>query len=89
MALSPWRYHGAMYIFEGSRRIAKVAAAFWAGGFVAGAFLGGFDLTNKSDLKEFFIAIVVGLVFIGCFTVATGWIVRRFMGIPRGLDRRT
>ena len=78
-----------MNIFGGSRRIAKVAAAFWAGGFVAGAFLGGFDLTNKSDLKEFFIATVGVLVFIGCFTVTTGWIVRGFMGISRGLDRRT
>ena len=77
-----------MNIFDGSRRIAKVTAGLWAGGFIAGSFLGGFNLTNESDLKQFFIAIVGGLVFIGCFTVATGWIVRGFMGIPRGQDQK-
>ena len=77
-----------MNIFEGSRRIAKVAAGLWAGGLVAGAFLGGFDLSNMSRLKEFLIAMVGGLVSIGCFTIATGWIVRGFMGIPRGKDSK-
>ena len=52
-----------MKIFEGSRRIAKVELAFWAGGLVAGSFLGGFDLTNKSDPKEFCVAVVGALVF--------------------------
>ncbi len=77
-----------MNIFEGSRRLAKLAAGLWTGGFVAGAFLGGFDLSIKSELNEFFIALVGGLVFIGCFTFATGWIVRGFMGIPRGMDQK-
>ena len=78
-----------MNIFEGSRRIAQVAAGLWVGGFVVGACNGAFDLTIASVLKEFFLRAVGGLAFIGCFTVATGWIVRGFMGIPRGLDRKT
>ncbi len=77
-----------MNIFEGSRRLAKLAAGLWAGGFIVGAFLGAFDLSSKSGAGEFFIAILAGLVFIGFFTVATGWIVRGFMGIPRGFDRK-
>lgn len=77
-----------MNTFEGSRRIAKALAGLWVGGFFAGAIFGGFDLTNESDRKEFFIAVVGGLVFIGCFTVLIGWVVRGFMGIPRGQDQR-
>jgi hypothetical protein len=77
-----------MNIFEGSRRIAKLAVGLWFAGYITGACLGGFNLSDKSDLIEFSIALLGGLAFIGCFTVATGWIVRGFMGIPRGSDSK-
>ncbi len=78
-----------MNIFEGSRRVAKLSAGLWFCGFIAGACLGGFNLSDKTDLKEFSIALLGGLASIGVFTVATGWIVRGFMGIPRGSDHKS
>ena len=77
-----------MNIFEGSRRVAKLSAGLWLVGFVVGAFLGGFDLSIKSEIKEFCLALFGGLAFIGCFTVATGWVVRGFMSIPKGRDHK-
>jgi hypothetical protein len=74
-----------MNIFEGTRRIAKVFAVLWII-FCAVMFLYVADL----DEYPFRVPMLLlgGLAFIGGFTVATGWIVRGFMGIPRGLDRR-
>jgi hypothetical protein len=77
-----------MNIFEGSRRVAKLSAGLWLVGFSAGACFGGFNLSIKSEIKEFLLALFGGLAFIGCFTVATGWVVRGFMGIPKGHDHK-
>lgn len=74
-----------MNIFEGSRRIAKVAAAFWAGAVIVIAFLDGYD---SFELSRFIVNLISGPLVILAFTVATGWIVRGFMGIPRGLDQK-
>lgn len=79
-----------MNIFEGSRRIAKVAGAFWIGAVITIAFLdGAFDGSGRYDFQRFIVHLLSGPVVIWAFTVATGWIVRGFMGIPRGQDRRS
>jgi hypothetical protein len=79
-----------MNIFEGSRRIAKVAAAFWAGAvivkaFFDGAFDGRYDLW--SEISRFLPTLITGPLVILAFTIATGWIVRGFLGIPSGKDQ--
>lgn len=79
-----------MNIFEGSRRIAKVTAAFWAGAVIVIAFLdGAFDGSGRYDFQQFIVNLISGPLVILAFTVATGWIVRGFMGIPRGLDQKS
>jgi hypothetical protein len=40
------------------------------------------------DFKEGLLYLVIGLTIFGCFVWAVGWIVRGFLGIPRGMDRR-
>ena len=78
-----------MNIFEGSRRVAKVAGAFWIGGVITIAFIdGAFSGSGHYELSRFMVNLISGPLVILAFTVATGWIVRGFMGIPRGLDRR-
>lgn len=77
-----------MNIFEGSRRIAKVTAALYLGGFVVGAMNGGFTESDGFDFNGFLIGLLAGLVIIWGFTFATGWIVRGFMGIPQGKDSK-
>ncbi len=74
-----------MNIFEGSRRIAKVAAAFWAGAVMTIAVIDGYD---RFELSRFITNLISGSVVILAFTFATGWIVRGFMGIPRGHDQK-
>ena len=74
-----------MNIFEGARRIAKVFAVLW---IIFVISIGLFAEFNGDPLVEFLKLFLGGLAFIGGFTVATGWIVRGFMGIPRGHDQR-
>lgn len=74
-----------MNIFEGSRRIAKVGAAFWACAVIVIAVFDGYD---RFKLLKFIVNLISGPLVILAFTIATGWIVRGFMGIPRGQDRR-
>ena len=38
------------------------------------------------DLRNGFIAMIITLAILWAFTFAVGWIVRGFMGIPRGQD---
>jgi hypothetical protein len=78
-----------MNIFEGSRRIAKVAAALWAGSVIVIAFLdGAFDGSGRYNVQQFIVNLISGPFIILVLTVAIGWIVRGFMGIPRGRDQR-
>ena len=78
-----------MNIFEGSRRIAKVASAFWAGAVMVIAFFDGpFYGSGRYDFQRFIVYLISGPLVILAFTVATGWIVRGFMGIPRGHDQK-
>jgi len=74
-----------MNIFEGSRRIAKAAGALWLGAVITIAFLDGYD---HFQFSRFIVNLISGPLAILAFTVATGWIVRGFMGIPRGQDQR-
>ena len=76
----PWRYHGAMNIFEGGRRIAKAVAAI---SIAAGIF--GFDGLPLWERAQ---NLAIWLLVVGAFTWTTGWIVRGFMGIPRGQDQK-
>lgn len=39
-------------------------------------------------LREYFFNALMGLAAFWAFTWATGWIVRGFVGIPRGMDRK-
>jgi hypothetical protein len=78
-----------MNIFEGSRRVAKVAGAFWIGAVITIAFWdGAFDGSGHYDFQRFIVNLLSGPVVILAFTVATGWIVRGFMGIPQGKDSK-
>jgi hypothetical protein len=74
-----------MNSFEGARRIAKVFAILWII-FCAVMFLFVADLDNYPYRVP--MLLLGGLAFIGGFTIATGWIVRGFLGIPRGKDQR-
>lgn len=38
------------------------------------------------ELRNGFIAMIISLAILWAFTIAVGWIVRGFMGIPRGQD---
>ena len=73
-----------MNIFEGSRRIAKVT-------IVAGSLIYISYCFWNSYFQHDFYALLwlwpILLVF-WAFTWAVGWIVRGFMGIPRGKDSK-
>jgi hypothetical protein len=67
-----------MNIFEGGRRIAMVTAAI----SIAAGIL-GFDGVPVLERAQ---NLALWLVTLGAFTWTVGWIVRGFMGIPRGQD---
>jgi hypothetical protein len=71
-------------IFEAARRISRLVAAFWIIGWIIAA------LNRDMQGNPIFFASVAfgGLLFILVITSITGWIVRRFMGIPEKEDRR-
>jgi len=69
-----------MNIFEGGRRLAKSIAAI---SIVAGIF--GFDGVPLFERAQ---NLAIWLVVVGACTWATGWILRGFIGIPRGQDQR-
>ena len=78
--------------FEGARRIAKLVAALWIVAVFNALSEGWIDDQGWPErLKEFgwgVLWVIGGLVFIWGFSWAVGWIVRGFMGVPRGQDRR-
>jgi hypothetical protein len=73
---------GGFNIFEGSRRIARLLEAVWLVCVVGATYLAsvpfGFAL----------LFAIGGLTVISVLQIAIGWIVRGFMGIPRGHDHR-
>jgi hypothetical protein len=72
-----------MNIFEGSRRIAKLIGACIAIGFL---FVG---ITDRIEsVSEHLLNMVGSLAGLCFFTWAVGWIVRGFLGIPRGMDQK-
>ncbi len=80
-----------MNIFEGSRRIAKLVGGLWIFGTLIGAVTGGFNdhQGNSFDVAEFCLYLTIPPLFILGFTVAMGWIVRGFRGIPMGKDSKS
>jgi len=83
-----------MNIFEGFRRISKIFIGIWIFGSIIGAFNNGFrSYPNNSeasifDTTTFLLCIIGGSIFILIFSYVIGWIVRGFMGIPQGQDKK-
>jgi hypothetical protein len=84
----------AINMFEGARRIAKLVAVVW---ILVSGWLAIEDwqraVENMPTSLQYlrFVSLVwilIGLGALWAFTWATGWIVRGFMGIPRGSDNR-
>ncbi len=74
-------------VFEGARRITKLAAALWVVGWIVGAFSEAAHY-SLAYYGEGALYALGGLIFLWGFSWAVGWIVRGFMGIPKGHDRR-
>lgn len=71
-----------MNIFEGSRRIAITVA-------VVGLGVGIGCLMRKPHTTWDEIAAIPATLFaLWCFVVIVGWIVRGFLGIPSGMDKK-
>jgi uncharacterized membrane protein AbrB (regulator of aidB expression) len=71
-------------IFEASRRISRLVATIWIIGWIVAAL----NSNMQGDPIYFASMVFGGLLFILVITSITGWIVRRFMGIPGKEDRR-
>lgn len=77
-------------IFEGARRVAKLAVLVAVLAYI-GSIAYEFAYAPKIDWRE--IGSNAGfplgwLAFLLALTWAVGWIVRGFLGIPHGQDRR-
>ena len=71
-------------IFEAARRISKLVAAIWIIGWIIASLN-----SNMQGNPIYFASVVFGgLLFILVITSITGWIVRRFLGIPGKEDRK-
>ena len=71
-------------IFEAARRISRVVVAVWIIGWIIKALN-----SNMQGNPIYFAGVVFGgLFFILVITSIIGWIVRRFMGIPGGQDKK-
>ena len=81
----------AMNIFKGGRRASKIAIGLWlivcAVVILSVLFTKGISET-ADDWYSMFGAIFVPLIIIWGFTCATGYIVRGFLSIPRGRDKK-
>ena len=77
-----------MNIFEGFRRIAKIFIGIIIFGMIVGAFNGGFHSQGEFRISYFLLCIILWPLFIVILTVIMGWIVRGFMGIPQGQDKK-
>ena len=73
-----------MNIFEGSRRIAKVAIVSGSLIYISYCF---WYLYFQKDLYALLWLLPILAAF-WAFTWAVGWIVRGFMGIPQGKDSK-
>ncbi len=74
----------AINVFEGSRRVSRLVAAIWIIGWIIESLNEGM----QRDPIAFASVAFGGLLFILVFTWVVGWIVRGFMGIPRGQDKK-
>ena len=81
----------AMNIFKGGRRASKIAIGLWlivcAVVILSVLFTKGISDT-ADDWYSMFGAIFVPLIIIWGFTCATGYIIRRFLSIPKGQDNK-
>ena len=71
-------------IFEAARRISRIAAAIW----IIFWIVKGLDSDMQGNPIYFASVSFGGLFFILVITWIIGWIVRKFMGIPRKKDKR-
>jgi len=74
----------AINIFEVARRFSRLVAAIWTIGWIIKSLNEGM----QSDPIAFASVAFGGLLFILAFTWIIGWVVRVFMGIPRGQDKK-
>ncbi len=74
----------AINVFEGARRVSRLVAAIWIIGWIIKSLNEGM----QSDPIAFASVAFGGLLFILVFTWVVSWIVRGFMGIPRGQDKK-
>jgi len=70
--------------FEAARRFSKLVASIWIIGWIIKALNWGM----QSNPIVFASVAFGGLLFILVFTWVIGWIMRGFMGIPRGQDQK-
>jgi len=82
----------AINVFEGARRASKLVIAIWLIIYI-GTLLAMFSDRGFSNFDIIELMVLVGILFGGvllilAFTWAIGWIVRGFMGIPRGQDKK-
>jgi len=80
-------------MFEGARRISKVVIASWLITFIIfnEQFLKRNSIYSSPDISDLIMTAGIafgGVLFILVFTWAIGWIIRGFMGIPRGQDKK-
>jgi len=75
-----------MNIFEGGRRIAKVIMAMAV--LLMVPVLLTLNDPSFSSIADYIGSLAGGLIFVWAFTWGVGWIVRGFMGIPRGSDQK-
>ena len=71
-------------IFEAGRRISRLVAAIWIISWIIKAIDSGF----QGPPIVFAGLVFGGVLFILIFSKAIGRIVRSFMDIPRGLDKK-
>jgi len=81
-------------LFEGSRRIGMLFGALWVVGCTVFAFTGGPSAIGhdqaalQGHVKTVLAVLFGGLAFGWVFMAVTGWVVRGFLGVPRGADER-
>lgn len=74
-------------IFAGSRRLALLAGIIWAIGVVMTQW--PTRQLTAADIKQDAEFLFGGWIVLWLLTIAIGWIVRGFLGIPWGKDRRS
>ena len=82
----------AINVFEGARRASKLVIAIWLIIYI-GTLLAMFSDRGFSNFDIIELMVLVGILFGGvllilAFTWAIGWIMRGFMGVPKGQDKK-